>query len=463
MILMASRALAAAATGADDYRAVYGELLEQARRAGDPALAGRHVRPALAGYWGSPDLERRRSTCVVGDHRGARRQGRRHQGLAAGRASARSRCARRLPEGVRMYTGDDFNYPELIAATAGQRRAARHLRRDRAGRGGGAARARRGRPATATTRCWRRPSRSRATSSPRPRRTTRRASSSSPTSTATSSTSGWSAGWRAAARVAAPRRAVRARRRGRAAARPRARERAHAARAGAGGGRSEHARLSFNSMTADRWPLAEVIDACAEHGIEWIGPWRHKLAEIGVEEARRRIDAAGLKVSRLCRGGFFARRERRRGQPARGRGGRGARHRRARARLRAAGGPRTSAARARRRSSAASRRCCPHANEHGVRLGIEPLHPMMIGERSAIVTLGEALDIAERIGDPGVGVVIDVYHTFWDPRLDAADRARGGPDLGYHVNDWLRGDLAHAARARDDGRRHHRPAAASAR
>jgi len=64
-------------------------------------------------------------------------------------------------------------------------------------------------------------------------------------------------------------------------------------------------RLSFNSMTADRWPLAEVIDACAEHGIEWIGPWRHRLAELGVQEARRRIDAAGLKVSSLCRGGFF--------------------------------------------------------------------------------------------------------------------------------------------------------------
>ena len=72
-------------------------------------------------------------------------------------------------------------------------------------------------------------------------------------------------------------------------------------------------------------------------------------------------------------------------------------------------------------------RLLPHANEHGVRLGIEPLHPMMIGERSAIVTLGEALDIAERIGDPRVGVVIDVYHAFWDPRLEDRDRAGGGP------------------------------------
>ena len=58
-----------------------------------------------------------------------------------------------------------------------------------------------------------------------------------------------------------------------------------------------------------------------------------------------------------------------------------------------------------------------------MRLGIEPLHPMMIGERSAITTLGNALDIAERIGDPGVGVVIDVYHTFWDARCRSRSRA----------------------------------------
>ena len=72
-----------------------------------------------------------------------------------------------------------------------------------------------------------------------------------------------------------------------------------------------------------------------------------------------------------------------------------------------------------------------------MRLGIEPLHPMMIGERSAIVTLGEALDIAERIGDPHVGVVIDVYHTFWDPQLDEEIARATGRIVGFHVNDWL--------------------------
>jgi len=79
----------------------------------------------------------------------------------------------------------------------------------------------------------------------------------------------------------------------------------------------------------------------------------------------------------------------------------------------------------------------PHANEHGVRLGIEPLHPMMISERSAIVTLGEALDMAERIGSGDVGVIVDAYHVWWDPRLyDEITRA-GRRIFGYHVADWL--------------------------
>ena len=194
-------------------------------------------------------------------------------------------------------------------------------------------------------------------------------------------------------------------------------------------------RLSLNSMTADRWSLAEVIDACAEHGIGWIGPWRHKLAELGVEEARRRIDAAGLKVSSLCRGGFFAADDadddnRRAVEEAAALG--------TDALVLVCGPPSTKdLAAARALIEAGIETLLPHANEHGVRLGIEPLHPMMIGERSAINTLASALDIAERIGDPGVGVVIDVYHTFWDPTLPEQVARAAGRIVGYHVNDWL--------------------------
>jgi sugar phosphate isomerase/epimerase len=194
-------------------------------------------------------------------------------------------------------------------------------------------------------------------------------------------------------------------------------------------------RLSFNSMTADRWSLPEVIEACAEHGVESIGPWRHKLAEIGVSEAARLISSAGLNVSSLCRGGFFTA------------DGADEDNRRAVEEAAALGtdvlvlvcGPPASKdlAGARAAIERGIERLLPHAIEHGVRLGIEPLHPMMIGERSAIVTLGEATDMALRLGDPHVGVVIDVYHVFWDPRLEEEIARAAGRILGFHVNDWL--------------------------
>ena len=82
-------------------------------------------------------------------------------------------------------------------------------------------------------------------------------------------------------------------------------------------------------------------------------------------------------------------------------------------------------------------RLLPFAADHGVRLAIEPLHPMMISERSAIVTLGEAVDLAERLGSDHVGVIVDAYHVWWDPRLYEEIARAGRRILGYHVADWL--------------------------
>jgi sugar phosphate isomerase/epimerase len=200
-------------------------------------------------------------------------------------------------------------------------------------------------------------------------------------------------------------------------------------------------RLSLNSMTADRWTLAEVVEACAEHGVGRIGPWRHKVAEVGVQESARMISEAGLSVSSLCRGGFFpaaTESERRKADDD---------NRRAAEQAAALGtdvlvlvcGPPVSRdlGEARAMVERGIERLLPHAVEHGVRLGIEPLHPMMIGQRSAIVTLGEANDMAERLGDPHVGVVIDVYNVFWDPRLEQEIARAAGRIVGFHVSDWL--------------------------
>jgi sugar phosphate isomerase/epimerase len=79
----------------------------------------------------------------------------------------------------------------------------------------------------------------------------------------------------------------------------------------------------------------------------------------------------------------------------------------------------------------------PYARERGVRLGIEPLHPMFAADRSVIVTLGQANDLACSFPSDQVGVIIDVYHLWWDPDLYRQIERAGGRVLGFHINDWI--------------------------
>ncbi|MGW2558995.1 dihydrodipicolinate synthase family protein [Streptomyces sp. NPDC001514] len=112
-ILMASRALAAAARGPEDYLTVYGYLL---RQASEPVILhwlGPMFDPALDGYWGSTDLDAATETFlqVIAEHPG------KVDGVKISLLDAQREIdlRRRLPVGVRCYTGDDFHYPELIA------------------------------------------------------------------------------------------------------------------------------------------------------------------------------------------------------------------------------------------------------------------------------------------------------------------------------------------------------------
>ena len=153
------------------------------------------------------------------------------------------------------------------------------------------------------------------------------------------------------------------------------------------------------------------------------------------------IRAAGLRVSSLCRGGFF---------PAADAAGIRAAdddNRRAVEEAAALGtdvlvlvcGPPVGrdVDGARAQILAGIERLVPHAEARGVRLAIEPLHPMQISERSAIVTLAEAIDLAERFDAHRVGVVVDAYHVWWDPRLYEEIARAGRRIFAYHVADWL--------------------------
>jgi hypothetical protein len=112
IILMASRALAACAKGPEDYAKVYGRILTQAREPVIIHWLGDMFDPALAGYWGSPDLDRATETllAIVHEH-AAKIDGVKISLLAQHREIA---MRRRFPKGVRMYTGDDFDYPTTI-------------------------------------------------------------------------------------------------------------------------------------------------------------------------------------------------------------------------------------------------------------------------------------------------------------------------------------------------------------
>ena len=116
VILMASRALAKAARSADDYRRVYGDILRQVQQPVILHWLGDMFDPALAGYWGTNDLDAAMEVCldVIREHSD------KVDGIKISLLDARREVdmRRRLPAGVRMYTGDDFNFAELIEGDA---------------------------------------------------------------------------------------------------------------------------------------------------------------------------------------------------------------------------------------------------------------------------------------------------------------------------------------------------------
>jgi sugar phosphate isomerase/epimerase len=211
---------------------------------------------------------------------------------------------------------------------------------------------------------------------------------------------------------------------------------------GTGGGL---ARLSLNQETLKQWSLPELAAGCAAAGITGVGLWRAPVQEYGTERAARLMRDSGLAVTSLCRGGFFTAAE-----PA----ARAAALEDNRAAVDEAAalgtgtlvlvsgglpdGDRDIAA-ARQRVADALAELAPYAAERGVRLAIEPLHPMYASDRCVISTLAQALDIAERFPAEQVGVVVDTYHLWWDDLAPAgiARAGAGGRIACFQVADWV--------------------------
>jgi sugar phosphate isomerase/epimerase len=200
-------------------------------------------------------------------------------------------------------------------------------------------------------------------------------------------------------------------------------------------------RLSLNQITLKQWSLAQAIEGCAQHGIGHIGVWRDKLAEQPISQTVRQLGDAGIKVSSLCRGGFFS------APTTPVRAAQIEDNRRAIEECAAIGGPvlvlvcgpahGQSLEDARATVSDAIAELVPFAKSHNVQLGIEPLHPMFAAERSVIVTLQQATNIALQFPADTVGIVADVFHIWWDPLVHEELARSNSRVLGFHVSDWL--------------------------
>ncbi|HSW18806.1 MAG TPA: sugar phosphate isomerase/epimerase family protein [Ramlibacter sp.] len=221
---------------------------------------------------------------------------------------------------------------------------------------------------------------------------------------------------------------------------------------------NDHRWLSINTATVRKsrgveLPLPEILDACARRGVRAISPWRDQVQAVGIDKVSRLVRSHGLELSGYCRGGMFpaadaaglkaARDDNRRAvDEAAGLG--------AACLVLVVGGlPGSLQGHAAHKDIALSRsqvrdglaELLAYAKQARMPLAIEPLHPMYAADRSCINTLEQALDLCDLL-DPdrcgALGVAVDVYHVWWDPKLQQQiERAGKERLLAFHVCDWL--------------------------
>lgn len=216
----------------------------------------------------------------------------------------------------------------------------------------------------------------------------------------------------------------------------------------------DHEALSINTATVKKqWSLDRIIDECAQRDIRAISPWRDQVAACGLYNIASRLRATGVVLSGYCRGGFFT------APDAAGRAAALDDNRRAIDEAKTLGAPclvlvvgalpgalngkaaYKDLARARMEVRDGIAASLDYAKNVGMPLAIEPLHPMQAADRACINTLEHALDLCDEL-DPArsgmLGVAVDLYHVWWDPKLEQQIKRAGKERLlAYHVCDWL--------------------------
>ena len=206
---------------------------------------------------------------------------------------------------------------------------------------------------------------------------------------------------------------------------------------------SDFSRLCIHTITTKGWELEEAVDRYAEAGVSGVTVWRQWLEGRNPSESGDRIRAAGLEVTSLCRGGFYpALEEKSREEAIED-------NKRAIEDAAALGAslvvlvcgavPGQSLTESRKQITDGIAATLPLAESLGVKLAIEPLHPMYADDRSAINTLASANDACDALNHPLVGIAFDVYHLWWDPDLEQQTKRAAQAErlFAYHVCDWM--------------------------
>ena len=206
---------------------------------------------------------------------------------------------------------------------------------------------------------------------------------------------------------------------------------------------TDFSKLCVHTITTKPWSVEEAMDHYAAAGIGGITVWRQWLEGRDIEKTGQQSRERNLEIVSLCRGGFF---------PASDQFGLDAAIEDNRLAIREAAAlgapmivlvcgavPGQPLEESRKQIADGIAAVLPLAEEHGIKLAIEPLHPMYADDRSAINTMDSANAVCDLLDHPLVGIAADVYHIWWDPDLEAQIRLTGEKNrlFAFHLCDWM--------------------------
>jgi len=202
-------------------------------------------------------------------------------------------------------------------------------------------------------------------------------------------------------------------------------------------------RLCIHTITTKPWPIEVAMDKYAAAGVAGITVWRQALEGRDISKVGEDLRARNLEIVSLCRGGFFP------AKTTRGLADAIEDNRLAIREAAALGAPMIvlvcgavpgqPLAESRKQIAEGIAAVLPLAEEHGIRLAIEPLHPVYADDRSAVNTMASANAICDQLDHPLVGIAADAYHIWWDPDLAEQIRITGEKNrlFAFHVCDWM--------------------------